>query len=105
MKNKEWKKHIAFEVLVLLTVVLVLTFACRLWPLILLAIVGIIIAALRLLFLSSNKVEVVKPMLALPAPKEEPNEKDVREMAYSHANQEAQLRANKSLEMALYKNA
>ncbi len=24
---------------------------------------------------------------------------------YSHANQEAQLRANKSLEMALYKNA
>ena len=83
MKNKEWKKHIAFEVLVLLTVVLVLTFACRLWPLILLAIVGIIIAALRLLFLSSNKVEVVKPMLALPAPKEEPNEKDVREMAYA----------------------
>ena len=83
MKNKEWKKHVAFEALVLLTVVLVLTFVCRLWPLILLAIVGIIIAVLRLLFLSSNKVEVVKPMLALPAPKEEPNERDVRDMAYA----------------------
>ena len=83
MKNKEWKKHVAFEALVLLAVVLVLTFVCRLWPLILLAIVGIIIAALRLLFLPSNKVEVVKPMLALPAPKEEPNERDVRDMAYA----------------------
>lgn len=83
MKNKEWKKHVAFEALVLLAVVLVLTFICRLWPLILLAIVGIIIAAMRLLFLSSNKVEVVKPMLALPAPKEEPNERDVRAMAYA----------------------
>ena len=83
MKNKEWKKHIAFEALVILTMVLVLTFICRLWPLILLAIVGIIIAALRLLFLSSNKVEVVQPVLALPAPKVEPNETDVRAMAYA----------------------
>lgn len=83
MKNKEWKKHIAFEALVILTMILVLTFICRLWPLILLAIVGIIIAALRLLFLSSDKVEVVQPVLALPAPREVPSERDVRDMAYA----------------------
>ena len=83
MKNKEWKKHFAFEALVILTMVLVLTFICRIWPLILLALVGIIIAALRLLFLSSNKVELVQPMLALPAPNPELTERDVRDMAYS----------------------
>lgn len=83
MKNKEWKKHIAFEALVILTMILVLTFICRIWPILFLALLGIIVAAMRLLFLSSNKVEVVQPILALPAPKPEPTEHDVREMAYS----------------------
>lgn len=83
MKNKEWKKHIAFEALLILTMILVLTFICRIWPILLLALIGIIIAAIRLLFLSSNKVEVVQPMLALPAPKQELSERDVRDMAYS----------------------
>lgn len=83
MKNKEWKKHIAFEVLVILTMVLVLTFICRIWPILLLALIGIIVAALRLLFLSSNKVEVIQPMLALPAPKPEVTERDVKDLAYS----------------------
>ena len=83
MKDKEWKKHIAFEALVILTMVLVLTFICRIWPILLLALIGIIIAALRLLFLSSNKVKVIQPMLALPAPKPELTERDVRDMAYS----------------------
>ena len=59
-------------------------YLCRLWPIIFLLIIGIFITALRLLFLSPKRVEVVKPLPlpALPEPKE-PTEKDVKDLAYS----------------------
>lgn len=83
--KKDWKRHIAYEVIVILGMFALLMFLCRLWPIIFLCILGIFIAAIRLLFLSSKKVEVVEPLPlpALPEPKPEPTETDVKELAYS----------------------
>ena len=83
MTNKDWKRHMAYEVLVILGLLALLTFICRLWPILLLIILGIFIATLRLLFLSSKKVEVMQPKLTLPEPPHEPTERDVRDMAYA----------------------
>lgn len=71
MTNKDWKRHMAYEALVILGLLALLTFICRLWPILLLIILEILIATLRLLFLSSKKVEVIQPQLArrsLPRP-------------------------------------
>ena len=73
----------AYEVLIILGMLALLTFICRLWPILLLIILGIFIAAIRLLFLSSKKVEVIEPMPQAPEPVKEPTERDVRELAYA----------------------
>jgi len=84
MNDKNFKRHVAYEVLVILGLLALLTYITRLWPILLLVILGIFIATLRLLFLSSKKVEPVKPMLALPPPPPEPPvEKDMQSMAYA----------------------
>lgn len=83
MTNKEWKRHMAYEALVILGLLALLTFICRLWPILLLIILGIFIATLRLLFLASKKVDVIQPRLALPEPVQTPTEGEVRDMAYS----------------------
>lgn len=83
MNQKEFKRRMAYEVLILLGMLALLTFICRLWPILLLIILGIFIAAIRLLFLSSKKVEVIEPMPQLPEPVKEPTERDVRELAYA----------------------
>lgn len=82
--KKDWKRHIAYEVLAILVMLTLLMFVCRLWPIIFLLIIGIFITALRLLFLSPKRVEVIEPLPlpALPEPKE-PTEKDVKDLAYS----------------------
>lgn len=81
MKDRDFKRRIAYEVLIILGVLALLLFVCRLWPILLLVILGIFVAAIRLLFLSQTKVEVIQPMPP-PAPKD-PTEKDVQNMAYS----------------------
>ena len=58
-------------------------FICRLWPILLLIILGIFAAVIRLLFLSSRKIEVIVPLPLLPEPVKEATEKDVRVLAYS----------------------
>jgi hypothetical protein len=73
----------AYEALVILGLLALLTFICRLWPILLLIILGIFIAVLRLLFLSARTVEIIEPLPLLPAPKPEPTEKDVCALAYS----------------------
>ena len=70
MQNKEFKRHIAYEVLTILGTLALLLFVCRLWPILLLVILGIFIAAMRLLFLSARKVENIPPLL--PAARPEP---------------------------------
>ena len=83
MNNKDWKRHIAYEALVILGLLALLTFICRLWPILLLIILGIFVATIRLLFLSSKRVEVIEPLPLLPAPAPEPTEKELRALAYS----------------------
>lgn len=84
MNDRDRKRHMAYEALVMMGLLALLLFITRLWPILLLVILGIFIAMLRLLFLSSNKVEPVEPILALPAPKaqHEPSETDMKAMAY-----------------------
>lgn len=83
--KKDWKRHIAYEALVILEMLALLTFICRLWPILLLIILGIFIAALRLLFLSSRRVEVIEPLPLplLPEPIRQPTEADVKSLAYA----------------------
>ena len=83
MNDKNFKRHMAYEALVILGLLALLTFITRLWPILLLVILGIFIATLRLLFLSSQKVEPVKPVLALPPPSQPPTETDMQSMAYA----------------------
>lgn len=59
MTKKEWQRHMAYEALVILGMLALLLFVCRLWPILLLVILGIFAAALRLVFLSSPKVQPI----------------------------------------------
>lgn len=61
MTKKEWQRHMAYEALVILGMLALLLFMCRLWPILLLVILGIFAAALRLVFLSSPKVQPIQP--------------------------------------------
>jgi len=60
-----------------------LLFITRLWPILLLVILGIFIAMLRLVFLSAKKVEAPEP--TAPAARREPEiiERDERARAYA----------------------
>lgn len=84
MSNKDRKRHMAYEGLLMLGLLALLLFITRLWPILLLVILGIFAAILRLLFLSSTKVEPVEPIMALPAAPavQEPTERDMKAMAY-----------------------
>ena len=62
MTKKEWQRRMAYEALVILGMLALLLFVCRLWPILLLAMLGIITATLRLLFLSSPRVRPLDPM-------------------------------------------
>lgn len=83
MNNKDRKRQIAYEVLMILGSLALLTFICRLWPILLLIILGIFVAAIRLLFLSGNRVDPVEPQPLLPAPISAPTESDLRKLAHS----------------------
>lgn len=85
MNNKDRKRQIAYEVLMILGSLALLTFICRLWPILLLIILGIFVAAIRLLFLSGNRVDPVEPQPLLPAPISAPTESDLRKLAHKKA--------------------
>ena len=61
MTKKEWQRRMAYEALVILGMLALLLFVCRMWPILLLVILGIFAAALRLVFLSSPKVQPIRP--------------------------------------------
>lgn len=82
MNDKNKQRHMAYEAMMVLMQIALLTFIIRLWPILLLMILGIFVAALRLLFLSSKKVEPVKPMEAFPPSAVPPTEPDMEDMAY-----------------------
>ena len=83
MKNKEFQRRLAYDALVLLGVLLLVLFLCRIWPVILLCILGIFTAMIRLLFLSRKQVVVI-----LPAPEPQPThrtEHDLQQLAFELA--------------------
>lgn len=82
MNDKDKQRHMAYEAMMVLMQIALLTLIIRLWPILLLMILGIFLAALRLLFLSSKKVEPVKPMEAFPPSAAPPTEPDMEDMAY-----------------------
>lgn len=85
MNQKDRKRNMVYEALILLGLLALLVFICRLWPILLLMILGIFIAALRLLFLVSKDVKPLEPQSDVPptAPEPIPTERDVRQLAYS----------------------
>lgn len=82
MNQKDQKRHLAYEALVILGLLVLLTYITRLWPLLLLMILGIFIATLRLLFLSVKRVEIIEPAPLLAAPAPPLTEQDLTKMAY-----------------------
>ena len=80
--DKSKKRHISYEALTLLGVVILLCFITRLWPILLLALAGAVIAAVVLLFASLRKPEaVILPPPAAPSVPD--NERDLIRMAFT----------------------
>lgn len=79
MKNKEFQRRLTYDTLVLLGVFTLILFLCRIWPLILLCILGIFVAMIRLLFLSRKEVAMIQ---AVPEPQPKPRtEGDLQRLA------------------------
>ena len=73
MNQKEYKRRMAYEALIMLLLLALLLFITRLWPILLLVILAIFIATLRLLFLSSRNVPPTQPPVLLPPCKSDSN--------------------------------
>lgn len=73
------------EILILIGALFLIVFMCRLWPLLLLMIIGVFVALIVLLFKQMNKVEVIEPIPVKTQTQEVriPTQKDVYALAYS----------------------
>lgn len=83
--KKEWKQTMAYEATIILGVIALLTFICRLWPLLLLVLLCLIAAAVRLLFLKAKSGMEDTTEIPTQAP-ELPRlttEQDVKDLAFS----------------------
>ena len=81
--GKTTKEHIAFEVIMILLMLALFCLITRLWPLLFLVVPGILIVALRLLFVSMKKDTVeVTPNSAPPEPSRPNTEQDVIRIAF-----------------------
>lgn len=67
MNRKNYKKHVAYELLVVLGMSAILLFVCRLWPLLILALLGMLGAAAWLILANRNAEEPDKPRALLPS--------------------------------------
>ena len=92
MRNKDFKRHIAYEALVIMGILALLLFICRLWPILLLVILGILIAVIRLLFLSQRKVAAIEPIENLGSVVGGHTEQDVQNLAFTEIQQMLQRR-------------
>ena len=78
MKKPDAKRGIVYDFLIVFGVLILLLFVCRLWPVLLLAILGLIAVVIKQLIVSPKQVEETE---APPERKERvkiPDEKDVR---------------------------
>lgn len=84
MNDKEKQNRFIHEALMIMGILALLCLVCRLWPILLLIVLGALIAAIRMVFLSAQKVEIEESMPELQkAPTKEPTETDVKQLAYS----------------------
>ena len=81
--KKDWVRSITYEAIVILGVLALLTFICRLWPLLLLIMLCIIAAAIRLLFLKVKAANTEEPKSEPTSEPKQATEKDVKDLAYS----------------------
>lgn len=82
--GKSFKERVAFEVIILLGILAVFLLILRMWPLVFLVIPGIIIAAIRLLYVSGrkNQEEPSTPPVQPEQPRMD-TEQDVTRIAFS----------------------
>jgi len=84
--TKERKQAIAYEALMILIVMGLLSLITRLWPILLFIILAIVIAAVRLLFLGAKQPDAAERQVpdtpALPPPPQIHNEQDLYRVAY-----------------------
>ena len=81
MRNKAFRNNIAHEVIIFLMTLALFLFVTRIWPILFLVILGIFIAALRLLFKRTEKVEIIEPTI-LPPPLRSETEKNILRPAH-----------------------
>ena len=84
--KKDWVRSMTYEAIVILGVIALLTFICRLWPLLLFVMLCLIGAAIRLLFLKVKDVTTQQEpeVVSVPEPKPKPvTERDVKDLAFS----------------------
>ncbi len=83
--KKEWARKMTYEAMIILGVIALLTFICRLWPLLLLVMLCMLGAAIRLMFLKtkSNGEEATETPTIVPELPRPTTEQDVRELAFS----------------------
>lgn len=81
MTGKEHRRRTAYDALGILGLLAALTFICRLWPILLLIILGIFVAALRLLFTASREVSV--PDAEYEELDEDPQEPDLEALLFA----------------------
>lgn len=83
MNGQDKRKQIVQEAIIILLIMILLVFICRLWPILLLLILGLFAAVIRLVFISAKKVEVVDPKPVTERTPVIPTETDVFKLAYS----------------------
>lgn len=82
--KKDWVRSMTYEAIVILGVIALLTFICRLWPLLLLVMLCLIGAAIRLLFLKVKDATTQQEPEAVSVPEPKPaTEHDVMDLAFS----------------------
>ena len=82
--KKDWLRSMTYEAIVILGVIALLTFICRLWPLLLLVMLCLIGAAIRLLFLKVKDATTQQEPEVVSVPEPKPvTERDVKDMAFS----------------------
>ena len=81
MNRKEKRGGKAADILILLGMLALLSAICRLWPILMLMILGIFVAALKALCSKQDKIEELTSVPLLPEPKQNPTIKDLERMA------------------------
>ena len=81
--NKDFVRRMTHEALIILGVLAFFTFMFRLWPLLILVIFCILLGAVRLMFLKAKASTVQQEEVVKEEPSRAPNERDVRDLAYS----------------------